>query len=78
MPKNKLLEETAKVDNVLNKFKTHSITKINELFYAGAFVVTNRSGVKIDKVAGRKKPMWKIAIDKIDYLKKIKGSFIGN
>ena len=41
------------------KFKTHSITKTNELFYAGTFVVTNRLGVKIDKVAGRKKPMWK-------------------
>ena len=35
------------------------ITKTNELFYARAFVVTNRSGVKIDQVAGRKKPMWK-------------------
>ena len=59
VPKKKLLEETAKVDKVLSKFKTHSITKTNELFYAGAFVVTNRLGVKIDKVAGRKKPMWK-------------------
>ena len=55
----KKLEETAKVDKVLSKFKTHSITKTNELFYAGAVVVTNRLGVKIDKVAGRKKPMWK-------------------
>ena len=59
MPKKKLLEETAKVDKVLIKFKTHIITKTNELFYAGAIVVTNRSGVKIDKVAGRKGPMWK-------------------
>ena len=33
-------------------------TKTNELFYAGAFVVTNRLRVKIDKVAGRKEPMW--------------------
>ena len=57
--KKKLLEETAKVDKVLSRFKTHSITKTNELFYAGAFVVTNRLGVKIDKVAGRKEPMWK-------------------
>ena len=32
--KKKLLEETAKVDKVLSKFKTHSITKTNELFYA--------------------------------------------
>ena len=58
VPKKKLLEETAKVDKVLSKFKTHSITKTNELFYAGAFVVTNKLGVKIDKVAGRKEPMW--------------------
>ena len=43
----------------LSKFKTDSITKTNELFYAGAFVVTNRLGVKIDRVAGRKVAMWK-------------------
>ena len=49
VPKKKLLEETAKVDKVLT----------NEFFYAGAVVVTNRLGVKIDKVAGRKEPMWK-------------------
>ena len=59
VPKKKLLDETAKVDKVLSKFKTHSITKTNELFYAGAFVVTNRLGVKIDQVAGRKELMWK-------------------
>ena len=29
------------------------------MFYAGAIVVTNRLGVKIDKVAWRKEPMWK-------------------
>ena len=50
VPKKKLLEETAMVDRVLSKFKTHIITKTNELFYAGAVVVTNRLGVKIDKV----------------------------
>ena len=55
--KKKLLEETDKVDKVLSKFKTHSITKTNELFYVGAVVVTNRLGVKIDKAAGRKEPM---------------------
>ena len=46
VPKKKLLDEAAKVDKVLSKFKTHSITKTNELFYAGAFVVTNRLGGK--------------------------------
>ena len=59
VPKKKLLEKIAKVDKVLSKFKTHSITKTHELFYEGAVVVTNRLGVKIDKVAGRKEPMWK-------------------
>ena len=59
VPKKRLLEEAAKVDKVLSTFKTHSITKTNELFYAGAFVVTNRLEVKIDNVAGRKEPMWK-------------------
>ena len=53
VPKKKLLEETAKVDKVLSKFKTHSITKTDELFYAGAFVVTNKLGVKFDKAAER-------------------------
>ena len=57
VPRKKLLEETAKDDKVLSKF--NSITKTNELFYAGAVVVTNRLGVKIHKVAGRKEPMWK-------------------
>ena len=47
----KLLEQTARVDKVLSKFKTHSITNTNELFYAGAVVVTNILQVKIDKKA---------------------------
>ena len=55
IPKKKLLEETTKVDKVLCKFKTLSITKTNELFYARAVVVTNRLGVKINKAAERKK-----------------------
>ena len=41
-----MLEETANVDKVLCKFKTHSITKTNKLFYAGS-VVTNKLGVKL-------------------------------
>ena len=45
--KKKLLEETTKVDKVLSKFKTHGIIKTNELFSVGAFVVTNRLGVKL-------------------------------
>ena len=59
IPKKKLLEETAKVDKVLCNFKTHSITKTNELFYAGAVVVTNRLGGKINKAAEKKEPMWR-------------------
>ena len=71
VPKKKLLEENAKVDKVLSKFKTHSITKTNELFYAGTFVVTNRLGVKIDKVAERKEPMLKKRLqNKIKELRK--------
>ena len=55
----------------MSKFKTHSITKINELLYAGAVVVTNRLGVKIDQVAGRKEPMWKRRLqNKIKELRK--------
>ena len=57
--KKKLLEETATVNKNLSKFKTHSIAKTNELFNAGAVVITNRLGMKIDKGAGRKEPMWK-------------------
>ena len=59
MPNKKLLEETANVDKVLSKFKAYRVTKTNELFYAGDVVVTNKLGVKIDKVAGRIEPMWK-------------------
>ena len=71
VPKKKLLEETANVDKVLSKFKPHSITKTNELFYAEAVVVTNRLGVKIDKVTGRKEPMWKRRLqNKIKELRK--------
>ena len=53
------------------KFKTHSITKTNQLFYAGAVVVTNRLGVKINKAAERKEPMWKRRLrNKIKELRK--------
>ena len=38
VPKKKLSEETAKVDKNLSKFKTHHITKTNELFYTGTVV----------------------------------------
>ena len=41
------------------------------MFYPGAVVVTNRLRVKIDKVAGRKKPMWKRRLqNKIKELRK--------
>ena len=71
VPKEKLLEETAKIDKVLTKFKTHSLTRTNELFYAEAFVVTNRLEVKIDKVDGRNEPIWKRRLqNKIKELRK--------
>ena len=47
-----------KVDKVLSKFKTHSITRANEVFDAEA-AVTNRLVVKNDKLARRKEPIWK-------------------
>ena len=37
VPKKKLSEQAAKVDKVLSKFKSHSITKTSELFYAGFY-----------------------------------------
>ena len=41
------------------------------MFYAGAFVLTNRLEVKIDKVAGRKEPMWNRRLqNKIQVLRK--------
>ena len=71
VPKKKLLEETAKFHKVLSKFKAHIITKTNKFFYTGAAVVTNRLGVKIDKVAGRKESMWKRRLqNKIKELRK--------
>ena len=60
VPKKNSLEETAKIDKVLSKFKTHSITKTKEFFYAGAVVVVaNRLGAGIVNIAGRKEPIWK-------------------
>ena len=67
----KLMEKTAMVDKVLCKFKTHSITKTSELFYAGAVVVTNRFEVKINNTAERKEPMWRRRLqNKIKKLRK--------
>ena len=55
----------------LVKFKTHGITKTNELIYAGAVVVPDRLGVKTDKVAWRKELMWKRRLqNKIKELRK--------
>ena len=54
VPKKNLLEETAKVDKVLCKIKTHSITKTNGLFYVRAVVGTDGLRLKINKAAKRK------------------------
>ena len=71
VPKEKLLGETAKVDKVLYKFKTDSITMTNELFCARAVVVTDKLGVKTNKVAERKEPMWRSTLqNKIKGLRK--------
>ena len=64
-------EEVAIVMEIAEVIEKYSITKTNELFYAGAVVVTNRLGVKIDKVAGRKEPMWKRRLqNKIEEIRK--------
>ena len=56
---------------VLSKMKTHSITKTNELFYAGAVFVRNSLGAKIDKIARRNEPMWKRRLEnKINELRR--------
>ena len=78
VPKKKLLKKTAKVDKVLSKLKTHSITKNNELFCAGTFVVTNRLGVKIDKVAGRKEYKIKDLREDLSQLEASKDKGISN
>ena len=54
----------------MRKFKTNSITKTNELLYAGAVVVANRLGVKINEAVERKEPMWRRLQNKIKELKK--------
>ena len=55
----------------MRKFKTNSITKTNELPYAGAVVVANRLGVKINEAVERKEPMWRRRLqNKIKELKK--------
>ena len=45
-------------------------TKTNELFYTGPVVVTNRSGVKINNAAEKKKPLWRRLQNKIKELRK--------
>ena len=55
----------------MRKFKTNSITKTNALLYAGAVVVANRLGVKINEAVERKEPMWRRRLqNKIKELKK--------
>ena len=44
--KHRLLEATRKVDEVMNKIEVGNITKLNDLVYAGAVVVTEMLGVK--------------------------------
>ena len=50
----------------MSSFKTYSITKANELFYARAVIVTNRLGVKIDKVAIRHWGRYSIRVKRLN------------
>ena len=77
VPKKKLLEETAKVDKVLRKVKTHSITKTNELFYAGAIQellllqIGREKRLIRQQSAEGKEPMWRRRLqNKIKELRK--------
>ena len=56
--KYRLLEATRKVDDVMNKIEVGNITKLNDLVYAGAVVVTEMLGVKNRKSKGIE-PWWK-------------------
>lgn len=53
----KLLEKAAKVDKVLRRSKAFIIKKTNDLFSAGAVVVTNRFGTRRNDEEGRGKIM---------------------
>ena len=56
--KHRLLETTRKVDEVMNKIESGNITKLNDLVYVGAVVVTEMLGVKNRKSTGME-PWWK-------------------
>ena len=57
--RNKLIEEAMKVNEVMGRIRTCTITETNNLIYAGAFVVTERLGIKIDQKQNNNQPMWK-------------------
>ena len=46
------MEGTRKIDEVMNKIEVGNITKLNDLAYAGAVVVTEMLGVKNRKSTG--------------------------
>ena len=50
--KHRLLEATRKVDEVVNKLEVGNITKLSDLVYAGAVVVTEMLGIKNRKSTG--------------------------
>lgn len=52
-----------KVDTILGKIHTTNITSTNDLIYAGAVVVTERLGVKLNQKYDGKEPMWKRRLD---------------
>ena len=55
--KHRLLENTRKVDEVMNKTEVGNITELNDLVYTGAVVVTEMLGVKKRK-STRMEPWW--------------------
>lgn len=62
--RSKLMDEVAKVNDVMRRVRTSNITETNNLVYAAAFVVTERLGIKIDKNGNKKEPMWKQRLER--------------
>ena len=54
-----LKREAQKMDYLLAKIRSESITATNDLIYGAAAVITENAGVKIEKGKKQPKPMWK-------------------
>ena len=55
--------ETNKINQVLPYISTNNITKLNELIYAGAKLVCEKSGIPSKNTKEKSKPGWEIRIE---------------